>query len=199
MTDADNEDEGAQRPNAKYKLSKPDTDYTPSEEELNFYYNRERRLAKAPESVKKLYTEKKQNSFNLLRPLIADRPRAILFFTIVILSLMILLLSILGIFNRYYSLDGNKLVITGTIYENNTIVTLRKTINNSSVYTGAVDISISPAIQKKDEQYPVFNHRIYFSLGHEEEYSFVVPFDSPRLAIVLQTEKTTLKIKVNID
>jgi len=197
VTDAN--DEGAQRPNAKYKLSKPDTDYTPSEEELNFYYNREKRLAKAPESVKKLYTEKKQSGFNLLRPLIADKPRAILFFTIVVMSVMIMLLSVLGMFDRYYSLDGNKLEITGTKYENNAIVTLRKTINSSSVYTGAVDIAISPAIQREDEEYPVFYHRVYFSLGHEEEYTLVVPFDSPRLVMVLQTEKTTLKIKVSID
>ncbi|MDR1839395.1 MAG: hypothetical protein LBQ93_07440 [Treponema sp.] len=200
MTD---DTEEKKRPNANYKLSKPDTDYNPSEEELVFYYNRERRLAKAPASVKKLYSEKIQRSFNLFRPLVADKPRAILFFTIVVISIMIILFSLLGVFSKYYSLDGNKLEITGTIYEDNTIVVLRKTINkkainNRSVYTGAVDIAISPAVQREDGQYPVFYHRIYFTLEQEEEYSFVVPFDSPQLAMILQTEKSTLKIKVNL-
>ena len=196
MTD---DTEGTQRPNAKYKLSKPDTDYTPPEEELVFYYNRERRLAKAPASVKKLYAEKIQRSFNLVRPLVADKPRAVLFFTIVVISIIIILFSLLGFFSKYHSLDGNKLEITGTIYEDNTIVVLRKTINDRSVYTGAVDIAVSPAVQTENEQYPVFYHRVYFTLEQEEEYSFVVPFDSKRLAMVLQTEKTILKISVNID
>ena len=200
MTDGTEE---KKRPNAKYKLSKPDTDHTPSEEELVFYYNRERRLAKAPASVQKLYSEKIQRSFNLFRPLVADKPRAILFFTIVVISIIIILFSLLGFFSKYYSLDGNKLEITGTIYEDNTIVVLRKTINNKAVnnrsaYTGAVDIAISPAVQIEDGQYPIFYHRIYFTLEQEEEYSFVVPFDSPQLAMILQTEKTTLKIRVNL-
>ena len=190
--------DNTRRPNAKYKLSKPD-DYTPAEEELNFYYSREKRLAKAPQKVRDLYTVKRQNRFNLLRPLIADKPRAILFFTIVIICLAILLLSILGYFDKSFSLNGNKLEISGIGYKEATIVVIKKTINSNSVYTGAVDIAVSPVVQTEDEQYPVFYHRIFFSLEQEEEYRFVVPFDSPQLAMVLQTEKSTLKIKVNID
>jgi hypothetical protein len=192
--DADN----TQRPNAKYKLSKPD-DYTPAEEELNFYYSREKRLAKAPQKVRDLYTVKRQNRFNLLRPLIADKPRAILFFTIVVICLAILLLSILGYFDKSFSLNGNKLEISGIGYEEATIVVIKKTINSSSVYTGAVDIAVSPAVQTEDEQYPVFYHRIFFSLEQDEEYRFVVAYELPQLAIIQKTKKSTLKIKVKIE
>jgi len=188
-----------QRPNANYKLSKPDG-YVPAEGELNFYYSREKRLAKAPQGVKDLYkTEKKYSGFNLLRPLIADKPRATLFFTIVILCIIILLFSVLGYFNSSFSLDGNKLEISGVRYEGTTIVVVKKTVNGSSAHTGAVDIAVSPVVQTEDEQYPVFYHRVFFSLETEETYRFVVPFESPELVMVLQTEKSTLKIKVNID
>jgi len=53
---SDSED-GKTRPNANYKLSKPDNAVVP-EEELVFYYNREHRLAKAPKHVRELYEEK---------------------------------------------------------------------------------------------------------------------------------------------
>ncbi|MDR1837217.1 MAG: hypothetical protein LBQ89_06110 [Treponema sp.] len=190
-----NEPENRLRPNANYKLSKPDG-YTPTEEELNFYYSRERRLAKAPQSVKDLYTGKKQNRFNLLRPLIADKPRAILFFTIVVICLAILLLSILGYFDKSFSFDGNKLEISGIRYEEITIVMVKKTVKSRTAYSGAVDIAVSPVVQNPDDQYPVFYHRIFFSLEPEEEYSFTVPFDDAELAMVLHSEKSALKITI---
>lgn len=186
-----------QRPNAKYKLSNEDNaDIAYEKENLTFYYNRERRLSKAPQSVKDLYKEQKVNKFNLLQPLIADKPRAVVFFTIIILSLTILLLSTMGYFNKTYTLERNKLQISGTVYEGTTIVAVKKTISGKlPVYTGAVDVAVSPPAETADEQFPVFYHRIYFTLEPEEEYRFAVPFDSPELLIVLQTEKSSLRIK----
>jgi len=191
-----------QRPNANYKLSKPDT-VTDTKEPLTFYYNREHRLAKAPQAVRDLYKEQKFNSFsrfNLLRPLIADKPRALIFASIVILCAAIVLLSLLGYINRTYSLEGNKLTLSATGYEGTAIVFLRKTVNNKrQAYSGAVDIAVSPVVHSIDEKYPVFSHRVFFTLEQEEEYRFVVPFDSSDIAVVLQTEKSVLKITVKVD
>ena len=187
-----------QRPNANYNLSKPDTEVV-TDEPLTFYYNREHRLAKAPQAVKDLYAGNKNNKgFNLLRPLVADRPRAMLFFTIVVLCLAVIVLSILGYFDKAYSLDGNKLEISAIEYEGMAIVMVKKTIKGRSPYTGAVDIAVSPMVHS-DEDYQVFSHRIFFSLESEEKYRFTVPFDSPVLLMALQTEKNSLNIKVNID
>jgi len=187
------------RPNANYNLSKPDT-VTNKKESITFYYNRERRLAKAPQAVKDLYKEQKFNRFNLLRPLIADKPRAMIFTSIVILCAAIVLLSLLGYINKTYSLEGNKLTVGATGYEGTAIIVLKKTVNNKkTAYTGAVDIAVSPVVQNMDEQYPVFYHRVFFTLEQEEIYRFVVPFDSSDIAVVLQTEKSTLKITVKVD
>ena len=191
--------DGPRRPNANYKLSKPDTENSIEEEKLTFYYNRERRLAKAPQSVRDLYTQKRQYRFSLLRPLVADKPRAILFFTILIICAVIFLLSILGYFDNSYLLDGNKIEIVGTGYEETTIVVLKKTFKKglSSPYSGAVDIAVSP-VEINEEEFPIFHHRVFFSLEPEEEYHFVVPFDLPELLMVLQTEKSTLQMKLKI-
>jgi hypothetical protein len=79
------------RPNAAYSLSKKNT----LPDELPFYYSREDRLAKASKEVRALYTGKPLR-FSLLRPLIGSKPRAMLFFSILVLCAAILLLSYLG-------------------------------------------------------------------------------------------------------
>jgi len=203
MTDGENKDDEStpKRPNANYKLSKPDNvEDVHGEENLTFYYNRERRLAKAPQSVKNLYAEKKQTRFSIFGPLVADKPRAILFFSIVIMCAFIYALSLLGYFDNSFSLDGNKVEVSGTKFEDLAIVVLKKTVKKGNVgaYSGAVDIAVSPVVGKtsENEEFPVFYHRVYF-YGTEpvEEYRFAVPFDSPELLIVLQTEKTSVNAK----
>lgn len=187
-----------ERPNANYNLSKPNN--APGEESLTFHYNREKRLAKSSKAVNDLYSEQKHSGFNLLRPLIADKPRSIIFFSIVVLCLTILMLSVLGFFDKAFKLEGNKIEITGTIFEGTTIIRVKKTIDSKqSVYTGAVDIAVSPPAESEDEQYRVYYHRIFFTLQEEEEYRFAAPFDTPELLLVLQTEKSTLRVKIKPD
>jgi hypothetical protein len=189
------DEERPRRPNEKYKLSKGDILVDPKEEELVFYYNREHRLAKAPQSVRDLYTAQKKPRFNLLKPLVADKPRAILFFTILIICIFIVVLSILGYFDSSYTLEGNKIEIKGTLFDGTTIVDLSKKAKNNEAYSGAIDIVVSAAVLP-DEETPMFYHRVFFTLTPEEEYRFVVPFGSSELLMLVQTEKTVLKIKL---
>jgi len=193
------------RPNANYKLSKPDGPNPAAEENLVFYYNRERRLEKAPQAVRDLYAEKK-TGFNLLRPLVADKPRATVFFTIIFMCAVIIIVSIVTKTGGAYSLEGNRIEVSGTRFEGATIVVLTKTVkkNAGHAYTGAVDVAVSYPVgggangvvsNGGDEDYPVFYHRIFFSMETVEEYRFAVPFDAPEQLLILQTEKNTLQIK----
>jgi hypothetical protein len=192
------ENDNPKRPNANYRLSKPEPENI-KDGDLVYYYNREQRLAKAPLAVQKLYDgNTNKTGINFLRPLVADKPRAMLFFTIVVLCVIILMLSILGFIDKAYSLDGNKLEIAGVAFENTSIILIKKTAGNDSSYTGAVDIAISPVIEDGTD-FTVFYHRIFFTLEKNEDYRFVVPFDQSSLAMVIQTEKSTLKITLNID
>jgi hypothetical protein len=193
---------GRQRPNAKYKLSKPDN-VVPRKEDLIFYYNREHRLAKAPKDVQDLYKDKKNNSSGFFRVLVADKHRKLLFFSIVLICAVIWILGLLGYFDKSYTLEGNKIIISPTVFEGTTLIVLNKTIKNKNAYTGAVDIAVSVPItvqnddpSQTENSFPVFYHRIFFSLDKEEQYSFAVPFESEELLFVIQTEKYSLKLRL---
>jgi hypothetical protein len=193
MTD---DEDKPKRPNANYKLSKSDNVENIGDENLTFYYNRERRLAKAPQSVRDLYASKKQARFSLLRPLVADKPRAMLFFSIIIICAFIYVMSLMGFFDSSYSLDGNNIEISGTKFEDIAIVVVKKTVKKGEVnaYSGAVDIAVSPVVSGVEE-FPIFYHRVFFTMEQVEEYSFAVPFDSPDLLIVIQTEKNSINAR----
>jgi hypothetical protein len=195
--------ENEKRPNAKYNLSNPD-DKNTSEEGLTFYYNRERRLASAPKEVQNLYKEHNPTRFGVFKSLVADKPRRILFFSIILLCILIFTISRLGFFETKHILDGNRIDITGTRFEGTTIIRLRKIVENANAYTGAVDIFVfvagqqpAPPSEQPGEEPLVFSRRIFFTLDREQEDRFVVPFNSSELIVVLESERSTLHIRLN--
>ena len=187
-----------QRPNARYQLSGKQT----GGDEPAFYYSRERRLAKAPQAVRDLYKEEPPLRFNLLRPLIGSRPRAMMFGCIVLICATMLILSIFGYTGGSYALAGNSLSVQARHYDGALVVTLKKTVKKGGLfptdapYTGAVDIAVSPAARDAGETPPVFYHRVFFSIETAEEYRFSVPFDSDELVMVLQSETKSLSLKL---
>jgi hypothetical protein len=85
------------RPNEKYSLSN-DKSKNNGEEGIKFYYDRERRLENAPDAVKTIYNDQppKKNRFSLFAPLIADKPRRLLLFVIVLMCVGIIALTLFG-------------------------------------------------------------------------------------------------------
>lgn len=183
------------RPNENYNLSYPDGKKNENNESMTFYYNRERRLASAPKGVQDIYKENKPSRFALFSVLVADKPRMALFLTIVILCAVIIILSRIGIFDTSSVLSGNKIEISGTLFEETTIILIKKITRNAEAYTGAVDVAVSVPHQPGEEQNHIFTHRIYFSLENEEIYRFAVPFNSEELLIVLQSDKSEIQLK----
>jgi len=167
-----------------------------NKEELNFYYNRERRLENAPQSVKDLYKDSPAPRFGLFNSLIADKPRRILFFVIIVLCVLVFALSRMEFFDDVYTLDGNKIEITGITLEDSTIVILNKKDADANSYTGALNIAVSIPAEDEElmDEMPVFYHRVFFNLVRDEEFRFVVPFNAPELLAVLQSEKSTLQL-----
>jgi hypothetical protein len=185
------------RPNKKYDLSNPDKGQAVDDGKVIYHYSRERRLATAPKEVQDLYKENKPQRFGLFSTLIADRPRRILFFSIIFLAILIFALSRMGFFDTKHILEGNRIDISGTRFEGTTIVRLRKTSENQNAYTGAVNIAVSVPVQASEDQFSVFYHQIFFTLQREEEYRFAVPFDSSELLLVLHSERGTLYLRLN--
>ncbi|MDR2478612.1 MAG: hypothetical protein LBD48_04785 [Treponema sp.] len=194
------EESPRKRPNAKYRLSKE----TINEDAITFYYNREERLSKAPQTVRDLYREEPPKRFNLLRPLTGSKPRMMMFGSIVLICAAIMVLSVFGYTGSSWDFDGNQLTIQALKYEDTVIVALKKNIKKSlfgftaSAYTGAVNIAVMPAGMDSGTEQPggIFYHRVFFTLEEREDYRFAVPFDDDELVLVLQTERKTLSVKI---
>ena len=192
------------RPNAKYKLSNENTEAR----ELVNHYSRERRLEKAPQAVRDLYTEQPRRRFGFLQTLTGTKPNAMLFGTILLLCLLMFMLSIFGFTGDSRELDGNILSVKGKKYEGTTLIEVRKIPRKDKIgryintYTGPVDIAVFPVAKKgqdpSQQAANVFYHRIYFTNDQEENYLFTLPFDQNELGFIFRTEKKTLSLTIQI-
>ena len=200
------DEEEKKRPNANYNLSGENV----RDEDVVFHYNREHRLAKAPQAVRDLYKEQPKQRFSLFGPLLRSKPMTLMFVSIIIFSIIILVVSNMGLLGDSHVLDGNQLSVRAVKYEGTIIVAVDKTVKKTGMarffdsdpaYTGAVDIAVQPLV--KDGEYlspeDTFFHRIFFSLESQEFYRFSVPFDTEELAIVFKSEKRTLAMTVKAD
>ncbi|MDR0997914.1 MAG: hypothetical protein LBL70_02515 [Treponema sp.] len=181
------------RPNPDREL----TQKRPGEEEAVFYYSRERRLAKASPQVRALYTETPKK-FNLLRPLVATKPLAMLFATVLVLSVISAILAFSGIAAGSYRFQGSSITVDARRYQGTVIVTIQKKPDRGGTGTeegGPVDILISPVRGRAGEG-SGFSHRLVFNPGKEEEFRMVVPFDSAELAFRIRGENQLLDFQV---
>jgi hypothetical protein len=199
MSDDNNE---KKRPNAKYKLSHEKIQGA----EIVHFYNRERRLEKASQAVRDLYTEPPRRRFGFLHALTGSRSNTMLFCTILFLCALMLTLSYFGLTGDSRELDGNILSVKGKQYEGTVLIEVKKTIRKDKIarhmkaYTGAVGIAVFPPAKTGQEQSQqpadVFFHKIFFTNEPEEHYSFSVPFWQSELALFFQTEKKTLSMTI---
>ncbi|MDR1858996.1 MAG: hypothetical protein LBQ69_05950 [Treponema sp.] len=186
------------RPNANYRLSRENA----NPDDIVYHYNRERRLAKAPQAVRDLYNDKPKKRFGLFGPLVDTKPKLIMFGSIVVACIMIIAISFLGLFGDTYNFDGNRLTVQAIRYEGTIIMALKKTVRKDALarlgnpYTGAVDIAVAPPAKADQPPQDIFYHRIFFTAEQEELYRFAVPFNSEELLMVFQTETKTLDVRV---
>jgi hypothetical protein len=183
------------RPNAKYPLSEKKTE----DDELVFYYSRERRLAAAPPKIRALYEQTPKRKFGFFRSLTATKPLAMMFASILLLCAAITIISILDRAEGGRLLGGNLITLEAVKFQGETIVVLTKTVKTpEQAYTGPVDIGAAPEAPGGSQtgDYPVFTHRIFFSLNAEEEYRFSLPFDAEKLLIIVQGETGSVRFTV---
>jgi hypothetical protein len=182
------------RPNPEREL----TENRPGEDEMVFYYSREKRLEKAPQRVRELYEKSARPRFNLLRPLIATRPLATLFAMVLILSVISGIIAFSGIADRTYKFQGDSITVGAQRYQGTVIVTIRKKPDpegRQAAGGGLTDILISP-VRDKEGEGSGFSHRLVFNPGKEEEFRMVAPFDSRELVFRIQGKSEVLEFKV---
>jgi hypothetical protein len=152
-----------------------------------FYYSRERRLSKAPPSVRALYEDKGKPGFSLLGPLISSRPNAILFGTVAALVLITLVMGFSG-FTGGKDYRGCRISLSAVRYEGAVLVVLKKTASGGEAYTGPLALTVSPPAKADASEVPAYPHRVVFTSQKTEEFTFSVPFDEPELLVVLSRD-----------
>jgi hypothetical protein len=176
MMDGMDEKKIPSRPNEGEAL----TEGRKGDEGPHFYYSRERRLSRAPASVRALYEDRGKGGFNLMRPLISSRPNAILFGTMMALILISLALSFSGLTGgKEYR--GSRVSVSAIRYDGAVLVLLKKTNSRREAYTGPLSVTVSPLTAGA----PAYPHRVVFSSRKIEEFRFSVPFDEPELLVEL--------------
>jgi hypothetical protein len=159
-------------------------------QELVYYYNRERRLERASAAVRELNKPGPPMRGGAIRVFTATKPLTILFLTVALLMIMTLILSYGTSDRGGRVLGGNAIQVSAEPAEGFTFITFVKTTGGENPYTGAVDIAVSTVLsaqeKKEGAQPPISAHRVFFTLEDEEEYRFSVPFTAKELLILMQ-------------
>lgn len=173
--------------------------------ELVFHYSREHRLAKASARVQELNNPKVQKRSGIFGTFTATRSHTVLLASIVGMCIFIAFISKLTREKSTIMVGGNSIYAAASrMSEGMTYLTIRKTFKNDrNVYTGAVDLAVTPLLAKGKEEppegaqeAPISTHRIFFTLQPEEEYGLSLPFEASTLLILMQVEDKHITFKV---
>jgi hypothetical protein len=153
---------------------------------VTFYYSREERLKKAPQSVRDLHKEQVYRKPNLFRTLTATKSLTFLFISIITLCAALVLVSRFVIVEGERTLGNNTVVVSAITSGDNSYISVTKTIPDTaaigSVYSGAVDIAVSvPGAGN-----PIHTERVYFGPEPEEVFRFVAPFTGKKLLVLME-------------
>jgi hypothetical protein len=171
-------------------------------QEVVFYYSRERRLARASRAVRAINEPGPAMKGGMLRVLFATRAGTLLFITIVVLCVFILFL--------YYTrgrpelkIGGNRVSISALRYAGKTYVEIKKKALENNYYTGTVELALSipQKLMEGETEAPIANQRIFFTLEEDEEFRFSLPFSAPELILLMQAgnEIRTFRVETTQD
>jgi len=167
-----------------------------------FYYSRERRLSRASPAVQEI-NDGVPIKASLSKTLFATRGHKLLFLAILFAFITFGLGSLFSGRGNSLKLGGNTLALTIIPVEGTLLLGIVKDAPKSGeLYTGAVDIAVSPIIPKPKEGEerevpPVFSHRIFLNPVESETYRLTLPFEGSDFFAILKTdtEYKTLRLR----
>jgi hypothetical protein len=166
---------------------------------LVFYYSRERRLSRASEQVRELNEAAPVKRPGLIGALTANRSGAMVFVSIVALSIFFIIYSLFMPKGSQAKLGENSVSVSAMGFPEATYIAVKKKSLGERSYTGTVDIAVSIPAGKNDsaENAPIVTHRVFFTLEPEEDFRFSVPFMAAELILAIQAgeELITLRVK----
>jgi hypothetical protein len=177
----------------------------PPEREIIFHYSREHRLAKASSRVQELNDPKAQRRSGIFGTFTSTRSHTVLLVSIIGMCVFISFISKLTKEKSAVMIGGNSIHASASrMEEGTTYLTIKKTFKkDSNVYTGAVDLAVTPLVSRGKEESqegaqeaPISTHRIFFTLKPEEEYGLFLPFEASTLLILMQAEDKHITFRV---
>jgi hypothetical protein len=176
------------------------------DQDLVFYYSRERRLSRASQTVREL-NDGVVRKTGLFRSLTPTRGHLFLLLSIFIICGMIIIASNAP-GGKELTLGGSKLTLSIREEGGERVLTILKEIpQGGEAYTGAVDLAVSPARPEKsgstagDEEAPeILTRRLFFTLEEREDYRIPLSFGSSQNGkdyyVILQTENERIGRKI---
>jgi hypothetical protein len=190
-------------------------EYTPSsaseplDRELVFHYSRAHRLERASAAVREMNRDIAKTGPVRFGNRSSNRVSVMLLIPILVCSGFILIFSKVGSGQgtprsgiQISSLGGNVLRVSARRFQGTTYVHITKTVSQAPVYTGVVDMAITPldfsgSEDEAGESPPVVNHRIFFSADTEEVYGLSLPFEAPQILMLIQAgDDAPIRIQV---
>jgi hypothetical protein len=163
-------------------------------ENLTFYYSRERRLERASESVRRLNSQGHQRPPNFFRTLTSTRASAFLLLAILMLVLTFGVITFLGMFQNRVLFLGNSVELSALRFKGSTYTVIKKTVKSQKPYVGPVDLAIRGTSPSGG---PISVQRIVFSNDKAEEFRLALGGEWETLVVILQAQgsKATLQCK----
>ncbi|MDR0628429.1 MAG: hypothetical protein LBG24_02060 [Treponema sp.] len=174
-----------------------------------FYYSRAHRLERASPAVREMNRDIPKTSPSLFGSLTSNRAYTMLLIPILVCAGFGMIYSKVSAKHptpssriQRISLGGNTLKVSAQRFQGATYLRITKTAPDTGVYTGAVDMAITPldlppSGTEVRESPPVISHRIFFNSDEEEGYGLSLPFEAPQILMILQTEQDE-RIRIHI-
>jgi len=200
----------ARRPNARYNLSRPDEpDREIDPAEIVYHYDRERRLEKAPDSVRDLYYQKAEPQPRRLRLLPAGpggKFQLLTMIAILLVCAMALAITLLTGDSGDFVFEGNRVALRALRHDGAIIVSLRKTYGAPGRFLGfgrrSVPFEGPVYIEVLEPGTPIENasfHRAVFTAAAIETFTFAVPFDTDELYVMLTAGDATTLARIAVE
>ncbi|MDR2468397.1 MAG: hypothetical protein LBD22_05500 [Spirochaetaceae bacterium] len=167
-----------------------------NEHELQFYYNRDARLAKASERVRALYDGQPKRKIAFFSSLTDTKPKAAMFISIVVMCLMILFISNMTSGGNDGNLAGNTISAHVMRYNGASFIVLKKQRLRADAWADIVDISMARPDAEKSK---LSSKQIVFTTAETEEFRWTLPFETPRLIFFLSAGNDTQRLAVTSD
>jgi hypothetical protein len=164
--------------------------------DMEFYYSRDSRLARASQTVKDM-NEGKIKRPSIFGSLTSTRSHRMTFISIIVLCAAISVIGKVVSNESSYSLGKNSITASALRYEGKTFVVLKKTARDGA-YSGAVNVAISPD-KTTEKDWTIFTELIYFMPEPSEEFRMAIPLEVEHLLLLLQNETERLAIRIKVE